>query len=144
MTTKADFTSDEWRVLQEAPASAGAMVMAVERGGAHGEKSIITDAYSQVRELHGQSALLDDIVASKPQIEHVSFHSYEGLRDHALRQLGEAAALLRARATEQELGEYKAFVRDLAERVAGAQTEGAEPMGEGERVAIELIEEAMS
>jgi hypothetical protein len=32
----------------------------------------------------------------------------------------------------------------LARRVAGAHTEGGEPESEGERVAIELIEEAMS
>jgi hypothetical protein len=144
MTTNADFTPDEWRVLREAPASAGVMVMAAERGGTPSEARSITDAYSVVRELHGQAAILDEIVSSKPHIEHARFRSYEGLRDHALQQLREATALLQAKATEQELGEYKAFVVGLAERVAGAHSEGTEPVSEGERVAIELIEEAMS
>jgi hypothetical protein len=69
--------------------------------------------------------------------------SYEGLRDHALQQLGQATVLLKAK-REPELGEYRAFVAGLAQRVARARTEGAEPVSEGERVAIELIEEAMS
>jgi hypothetical protein len=144
MTTKAAFTPDEWKVLVEGPVSAGVMVSAAERGGIPSETRSIADAYSVVRELHGQSALLDEIARSKPQIERARFHSYEGLRDHALQQLREATALLQAKATAQELGEYKAFVVGLAERVASAHTEGAEPVSEGERVAIELIEEAMS
>jgi hypothetical protein len=144
MTAKADFTPDEWRILQEAPASAGVMVMAAERSDTLSETRSITDAYSVVRELHGKSALLDEIASSKPPIPHARFHSYEGLRDHALQQLGEATVLLEAKATDQELGLYKAFVVGLAERVAGAHAEGAEPVSEGERVAIELIEEAMS
>jgi hypothetical protein len=144
MTAKADFTPDEWRILQEAPASAGVMVMAAERGEFLSETRSITDAYSVVRELRGQSSLLDEICSANPQMEHFRFHSYEGLRDHALQQLGEATVILQAKATQQELGEYKAFVVGLAERVARAHTEGAEPVSEGERVAIELIEEAMS
>jgi hypothetical protein len=144
MTTKADFTSDEWTLLSEAPASAGVMVIAAERGGSFRETKSITQAYEVVRELHGPSALLDEIVASKPQVEFARFHSYEALRDHALQQLREATALLQAKSTEQDLGYYKAFVVGLAERVAGAHTEGAEPLSEGERVSIELIEEAMS
>jgi hypothetical protein len=144
MSATADFTPDEWRVLQQAPASAGVMVMTAERGDTPSEIRAITDAYSVVRELHGRSALLDEICRSEPQIKHVRFHSYEGLRDHALQQLRDATALLEAKATEQELGLYKAFVVGLAERVASAHAEEADPISEGERVAIELIEDAMS
>jgi hypothetical protein len=144
MTAKAGFTPDEWLILQQGPISAGVMVMAAERGDTRSEFRAITDAYSVVRELHGQSGLLDELTRSEPPMEHVRFHSYEGLRDHALQQLREATALLQAKAPEQELAVYRAFVVGLAERVAGAHTEGAEPVSEGERVAIELIEEAMS
>jgi hypothetical protein len=144
MTTKADFTPDEWGVLLEGPASAGVMVMAAERGGTFRETRSIRKAYAEAREQQGQSALLDEIVSSKPQMDHARLHSYEGLSDHALQQLREATALLKAKSTEQELAEYREFVVNLAERVAGAYTEGGEPVSEGERAAIDLIEEAMS
>jgi hypothetical protein len=144
MTTRADFTPDEWSVLLEAPASTGVMVMAAERGGTFRESRSIREAYAEARQQHGQSALLDEIVSSKPQMEHARLHSYEALSDHALLQLREATALLKAKSTEQELAEYRGFVVNLAERVAGAHTEGGEPVSEGERAAIDLIEEAIS
>jgi hypothetical protein len=143
MTATEDFTADEWRVLRQAPASAGVMVMAAERGETPSELRAIADAYSVVRKLHGRSALLDEICQSEPEIEHFRLHSYEGLRDHALRQLREATSILKAKGNEQELGMYRAFVVGLAERVARAHVEEADPVSEGERVAIELIDEAM-
>jgi hypothetical protein len=144
MTTKADFTPDEWSVLLEGPAGAGVMVMAAERGGTFSETKAIRAAYTEARQQHGQGTLLDEIVSSTPQIEHVRLRSYAELSDRVLAQLGEATALLRAKSTEQELAEYREFVVKLSERVAGAHTEGAEPVSEGERTAIDLIEEAMS
>jgi hypothetical protein len=144
MTAKADFTPDEWKGLLAAPPSAGAMVMAAERGGSFRETRSIREAYAEARQQHGQSALLDEIVSSNPQIAHARLHSYEELSDHAQRQLREATALLKAKSTEQELAEYRAFVVNVAERVAAAYTEGVDPISEGERAAIDLIEEAMS
>jgi hypothetical protein len=144
MATKADFTLDEWRVLLEGPASAGVMVMAAERGGTFRETRSIREAYEEARQQHRQSALLDEIVSTKPHLGHARFQSYEELSDHALQQLREATALLKAKSSEQELAEYRGFVVSLAERVAGAYTEGGEPVSEGERSAIDLIEEAMS
>jgi hypothetical protein len=67
MTTKADFTPDEWSVLLEGPASAGVMMMAAERGGSFRETRSIRQAYGAARQQHGQNALLDEIVSSKPQ-----------------------------------------------------------------------------
>lgn len=78
MTTKADFTPDEWSLLLEGPASAAVMVMAAERGGTFRETKRIDEAYAEARQQHGQSALLDEIVSSKPQAQHTRFHSYEG------------------------------------------------------------------
>jgi predicted trehalose synthase len=61
-------------------------------------------------------------------MEHARLHSYEELSEHALQQLREATALLKAKSTEQELADYRGFVVNLAERVAGAHTESAEPV----------------
>jgi hypothetical protein len=144
MATKADFAPDEWRVLLEGPASAGVMVMAAERGGTFRENRSIRKAYAEARQQHGQSVLLDEIVSFKPHLDHARFESYEELSDRALQQLREATALLNAKSSGQELAEYRRFVVNLAERVAGAHTEGGEPVSEGERAAIDLIEEAMS
>jgi hypothetical protein len=98
----------------------------------------------EARQHYDQSGLLHEIVSSKPQMEHARFHPCEGLSDHALQQLREATALLEAKSSEQALAEYRGFVVKLAERIAGAYTEGGEPISQGERTAIDLIEEAMS
>jgi hypothetical protein len=120
------------------------MVMSAERGGAFSESKSIGEAYEEARQQPGQSALLDEIVSSKPAPEHIRFHSYEGVRDRCLQHLRDATALLRDKSTEQELAEYRQFVMSLAGRVANAHTEGGEPVSEGERAAIELIDEAMA
>ena len=143
MTTKDEFTPEEWTLILQGPASAGMMVLGAERGGSFRETMSIAKAYAEAHEKPGQSALLDEIVAAKPQVDHARFHSYEEFRDYALQHLSEAAALLKAKATEEELADYRAFILSLSERVASAHTEGAEPISEGERTAIGMIEQAL-
>jgi hypothetical protein len=143
VTTKADFKPEEWDVVLEAPPSAGMIVITAQRGGTIRETFSMARAYAEARQHHGQSELLDEIVAAKPEIDRTRYGSPEELRDHGLQHMRDAVALLEAKAEQTELADYRSFVVTLAERVAKAHSEGEEPVSEAERRAIEAIEEAL-
>ena len=72
MTGKADFTEQEWELVLEGPPSAGMIVVTAARGGTIRETVAIAKAYVEARKQHGQSELLDEIVAAKPEIGRAS------------------------------------------------------------------------
>lgn len=139
MTKKSVFEPDEWKLVEEGPTSAAMLVIVSERGGAFRETLAMGKEYAEARRQHGQSELLDELVAARPQVDHTRFHSPEELRDHVLEQLREAIALLKERAEPQEVEDYRNFIMSLSERVAGAHSEGAQAVSESERAAIESI-----
>jgi len=143
MTAKADFTPEEWHVVLEGPPSAGVIVITAQRGGTFRETFSIGKTYAEARQHHGQSELLDEIVAAKPEIDRTRYGSAEELRDHALQHIRDAIALLEGKAEQQEVADYRSFVVSLAERVARAHSEGEEPVSEAERSAIEAIKGAL-
>src|SRR4051812_46315973 len=121
MTGSADFTAEEWDVVREGPTSAGMIVSTAQRGGTFREIVAIAKAYAEARKEHGDSALLDELVSSKPEMDRTKSHSPEELKQHGLERIREAIALLEAKATVQELGDYRLFVISLVNRVAGAK-----------------------
>jgi hypothetical protein len=139
MTGKADFTPEEWQVVLEGPPSAGMIVVTAQRGGTFRETIAIAKAYVEARKKHGQSQLLDEIAAAKPEIDHTRYHSFEELKDDGLRHLRDAVALLERKATAEELEDYRRFVLNLADEVANAHREGGENVSAAERAAIEEI-----
>jgi hypothetical protein len=94
MTTKAGFSPTEWETVLEGPPTAGLMVITASRGGMFRETVAMSKAYAEARAQHGESELLDEIVAEKPRMEHGKFHSPEELRDQGLDHLRDAATLL--------------------------------------------------
>jgi hypothetical protein len=118
-------------------------VITASRGGTFRETFSIGKAYAEARQRHGQSELLDEIVAAKPEADRTRYHSPEELKDHALQHIREAVALLQAKATPQELDDYRGFVLGLAERVAAAHSEHGEAVSDAERSAISEIEGAL-
>jgi len=78
MTGKADFTPQEWELVLEGPPSAGMIVVTAQRGGTIRETLAIAKAYVEARQQHGESELLDEIVAAKPEVDHTRYHSLEG------------------------------------------------------------------
>ena len=143
MTAKADFTTEEWRVVLEGPPSAGVLVITAQRGGTFRETFSMGNAYTEARRHHGQSELLDELVAAKPEVDHTRYSSPQELKDHALQHIRDAVALLEAKAEPAELEDYRKFVVGLAERVAGAHSEGDTPVSDAERSALEAIKEAL-
>jgi hypothetical protein len=145
MTNREAFSPTEWEDVLMGPPSAGMMVVSAQRGGTLRETISIGKAYVEARKGHGDSELLDEIVAAKPEFDHTRYHSAAELNEHALGHLRNAAALLQAKATAQEREDYKRFVVDLAERVAGAHREAhsADPVSPAEQAAIDSIVAAL-
>ena len=53
MTGKADFTQDEWKLVLEAPPSAGLIGLTAQKGGTFRETIAIAKAYTEARQEHG-------------------------------------------------------------------------------------------
>jgi hypothetical protein len=145
MTTKADFTEEEWNQVLEGPTSAGMVVTTAERGGTFRETFAMAAAYTDARKEHGASELLDEIVTHRPKTDRIKAHSKEELKDGYLDELRAAVALVTDKATPAELGDYRLFVVSLAKKVAAAKKEkgsddGVSPV---EAAAISEIESAL-
>jgi hypothetical protein len=145
MTSKADFTPEEWELVLEGPPSAGMLVITAQRGGMLRETIEMAKAYAEARQHHGQSELLDDIVSARPKMDHTRYHSLDELKEHSLGHLRDAVALLEAKATPEEVDEYKRFIINLADKVAHAHREGHgdAAVSDAERAAIAAITEAL-
>jgi hypothetical protein len=140
MTTKADFTPQEWEQVLEGPPSAGMIVITAQRGGMLRETVSMAKVYVEARQHHGQSELLDEIVAAKPKLDHTRYGSLEELKERSLGHLREG------KVTPQELDEYKRFILNLADRVAHAHRESGTagaPVSDAERAATDAISEAL-
>jgi hypothetical protein len=149
MTGKADFTEEEWKTILEAPPSAGLVVILSDRGGSVRETFSMAKAYTEARKQHGESQLLDEIAAAKPETDRTRAGSPEELKQHNLDNVRQAVALLSTKATDEEVEEYRKFILGLAERVAEARKEGfmglsGERVSDAERAAIGEIETALS
>ena len=145
MTTHADFTEQEWDTVLEGPTSAGMVVITAHRGGTFRETFAMAKAYTEARQEHGASELLDEIVKHKPETDRTRAHSPEEMREHGLQNIRDAVALVADKATPAELGDYRLFVVTLAKKVAGAKKEkgSTDGVSEAEAQAITEIEGAL-
>ena len=144
MTSKADFTADEWKLILEAPPSAGMIVVTAQRGGSFRETIAMAKAYVEARKQHGNSQLLDDIVAAKPERDHDHAHSPAELKAHGLQHLRDSVSLLQSKATPEEVDEYRRFIVTLSQHVAAAHREHGQDVSEAEQAAIDDITEALT
>lgn len=140
MTGSADFTAEAWDTVLHGPTTAGLIVITAQRGGTFRETLAMTRSYVEARKQAGQSQLIDEIVAAKPALDHTRYRSPEDLREAGLRHLGEAIASLEEKATPDEVEAYRAFVLDLAERVANAHREHGTSVSEAEQAALAAVE----
>jgi hypothetical protein len=144
MTSKSDFTTEEWQVILEAPPSAGMIVVTAQRGGMFRETIAMAKAYVEARKQHGESELLDEIVAAKPERDHTHYHSPEELKQHGIQHLRDAVAMLGAKATSDEVDEYRQFIITLSQKVAGAHREHGQDVSDSEQAAINDITGALN
>jgi hypothetical protein len=144
MTTKAAFTPEEWTVVLEGPPTAGMIVITAAHGGMVRETIAMSKAFAEARAQHGESELLDEIVAAKPHVDHTRYHSAEELKERGLGHLRDAAALLEGKATPEERDDYRRFVLALAGRVASAHKEHGQDVSPAEAAAMQEITAALS
>jgi hypothetical protein len=143
VTTKAAFSPEEWKQVLEGPPAAGMIVITASRGGMLRETLAMSKAYAEARAEHGDSELLDEVVAAKPQADHTRYHSAEELRDNGLRHIRDAVALVDSKATDRERDDYRRFVVTLAGKVAAAHREEGQSVSPGEAEAIQQITAAL-
>jgi soluble cytochrome b562 len=139
VTGKADFTAEEWETVLHGPTTAGLIVITAQRGGTFRETFALTRSYVEARKQHGQSELLDAIVAANPALDHTRYPSTEELKEQGLRHLRAAVDLLEQKATAGEVEAYKRFVLDLATAVANAHREHGTSVSETEQAALDQI-----
>jgi hypothetical protein len=139
MTGKADLTEQEWELVLEGPPSAGMIIVTAQRGGTIRETIAIAKAYVEARQQHGESELLDEIVAAKPERDHTHYHSADELKQGSLQHLREAIEVLERKATPDEVEGYRRFVLTLADKVANAHREDGTSVSDAERAAIDEI-----
>ena len=99
MTTKAEFSEQEWDVIREAPVDAGMVVVTADQGGMTRETFAMAKAYAEARAQHGNSQLLDELVSARPERDHTRHHSFDELKAHAVQTVRDAVALLESKAT---------------------------------------------
>ena len=143
MTTKADFSADEWTTILEGPTGAAMMVITASHGGTFRETYAEAKAFAEARSQHGESQLLDEIVATKPVSDKTRYHSKEELQAGAIKHLGDAVAILAAKATPEELDGYRTFILSLCAKVAGAHKEHGVDESPEETAAIVQISAAL-
>jgi hypothetical protein len=136
MTSKAAFSPSEWQLVLEGPPNAGLLVIAASRGGTFRETIAMSRAYAEARSEHGESELLDEIVAEKPRVERGKVRSPEELREQGLDELRDVTALLEHKATVEERDDYRRFVLTVANKVATAHREGGKQVSPAEEQAI--------
>lgn len=134
MASKADFNAEEWSQVLEGPPMAAIAVVAAQRGGTVRESISMGKAYAEARKAHTGNALLDEIVASNPEVDKEKVGSHEELQAKVDQHLGEALAVLEAKAEPDDVDAYKRFIMDLAGRVAEAHKSGGFLGIGGERV----------
>jgi hypothetical protein len=150
MTLKADFNAEEWSTFVEGPVYAAMRVISADRGGTLRESLALGRVYQHVREHHGESELLDELVKSPPSIATDRIREAGGnIAAVTSQQLSDAIAILEAKATPAEVDAYKKFVMTLAQAVASAHKEGGflgiggKPISAAENQALDEVSTAL-
>jgi hypothetical protein len=107
------------------------------------ETMAMSKVYAEARAQHGESELLDEIVAEKPRMERGKVHNPEELRDQGIDCLRDATTLLEHKATVEERDDYRHFVLTVANKVAAAHREKGNQVTPAEEQAIQDITTAL-
>ncbi len=144
MTTRDDFSTQEWALLGNAPLAAAAAVALAEPGGGRREADAIIDAWRTAEGVFAGSRLLRDLMSDfdpeEPKVaaEPPAVRSTT-IEDEAVALCHRAMDLLAERTTNEECANYRAFVLHIATRVAEAEGGGLFGLG---GVAVTLNEQS--
>jgi hypothetical protein len=161
MAKKADFTTEEWGTIRDAPLL---VTLSVATAGSSGPIGSLKEAFAPVHAIveasKGSNELLRNVcdraeLKEAQQSIHASvkvtdFKSLrESLQTLAADKASQAVATLKSKGAAGDLDAYRSFVIDLADRTANAAKEGSflgfggERVSEGERAVIARISQAL-
>jgi hypothetical protein len=120
VSCRADYTAGEWRALRHAPTYAGQIISTAEQGRAFWETLSLAQAFENARAEAPPSELVDDIVADRPHVARLRVRSWDDARDHAVRRLRAAVAIVERKGSAQDARAYARFALAVAETVARA------------------------
>ena len=159
MTTKADFTAEEWEQLLEAPMSAGMYIATADPSvfgsvkEAYAVAKSITVAGQQTTHSELMAELLaefkDKESAKQARPERPSAKDPAALRTEFLNSFSAVASLLDAKATAEEATEIKGWLYQVAVDAANASKEGgflgigAVRVSDAEKTALQALAEAL-
>jgi hypothetical protein len=133
MTTKADYTAEEWELLRKAPLIMAAAVIVSDLSGSVGvarEFLSMAQAVEETAQRHDANELVAALVADlqSPQGEHTEetedITDIAEARAKALAESREIAELLARKAPADEAEGFKRWMLSIAERVSKAAREG--------------------
>ncbi len=150
MSTKADYTPDQWQLLLDVPPLVGTAVMVAGRSGLGSVKEALAVASGVLDAKHGYEsnqliqALLDARIKNKERshVEQFSDNPYRGrppeeIKEMTVDKCQQVADLLEQKSTPSEAAEFKAWAVAVGEKVANAAKEGGFLGIGGERVSAE-------
>jgi hypothetical protein len=133
MTTKADFTAEEWQPLLQAPAAVGLYIMTADKNfviGCKKEAMAISDGILK-KEKESNSELLASLLAEFKNKEtaaraRIDFDrkDIEDIQQTTASILKQAADILNLKATPEESTEIRQWLYDLGVKAANAAKEG--------------------
>ena len=138
MATKADFTDEEWKAMQEGITGAGMYVATIDRGffDSFKEASALAHHLRDAQQ-HSDSALIRDLAAGHDKPFGMTASPQE-IEQGTVATLEQAVAILEAKSPE-DLPAYKQLVLELAQSVAEA-AKGVSPL---ENQAVDRIRGAL-
>lgn len=138
MATKADFTDDEWKAMQEGITGAGMYVAIIDRGffDSFKEASALAHHLREAQQ-HNDSALIRDLATAHDKPFGMT-SSPEEIEHGTVGALEQAVTILEAKSPE-DLPAYRQLVLEVAESVAAA----AKGVSEQENQALDRIRGAL-
>ena len=157
MTTKADFTEDEWATLVRSPMVAGAAISLADPGGpievlkeTSAVVKVVTSASEDRDGLVGEVAREVRALAEQRQNPLGDFKPRGALAGkEILDEVGRANEIVAAKATPEEAEAFRAFILECAQRAAEAAKEGgfmgfrAELVSQGEKDMLEQLQSVL-
>jgi hypothetical protein len=160
MTTRADFTDEEWARLERAPFVAGMAISLADPGGpieALKETMATVKTVTEVAQSGGRGELVDEVAKSIAARVKQRDNPLKDFRpkgtlagQEILQELGEVNAIVKQKATPEEAAAFRAWILEAAQRAADAAKEGgfmgfkAEQVSKGEQQMLDKLGETLA
>ena len=160
MTTKSDFTDEEWQRLERSPIVAGMAITLADPGGpieAVKESVAAIKTVTEAAQSGGQGELVDEVAKSVTEKAQKRQSPLGGFKpkgatagQEVIEELQAVNAILADKATAEDAASFREWLLSAAQRSADAAKEGgfmgfkAERVSEGEQKMLDKLREILS